>query len=370
MSLLILNGTVVNEGTSQEFDLLIEDGRIAQIGKDLQSLSAKQVIDASGKLVIPGMIDDQVHFREPGLVHKGGLFSESRAAVAGGITSFMDMPNVSPTTTTIERLEEKFALAAGKCAANYAFYMGAANDNLEEIKKLKRGFTCGIKIFMGASTGNMLVDDEEILNGIFKHAQTIVITHCEDTPLIKQNEEIYRQKYGEDIPLEFHPVIRSAEACYKSTEKAIRLAKTHGTRLHVLHLTTEKELELFQQGPIEDKQITLEVCVHHTYFSEEDYAERGAFIKCNPAIKKKSDRDALVKALNNDVIDILATDHAPHLREEKQGTYFKTAAGLPLVQYVLPCALEHVHEGRISIEKLSEPCRFGFICNIDSNIGA
>ena len=352
MSLLIINGRTVNEGAQLDQDIYIKNGRIEQIGPDLQSLDAKNVVDAQGKFVIPGMIDDQVHFREPGLTHKGGLNSESKAAVAGGITSFMDMPNVKPPTVTLQRLEEKFAFAAGKCAANYAFYMGATNDNIDELRRLKPGVTCGIKIFMGASTGNMLVDDDQVLEKIFADVQTIVITHCEDTPMINANEELYKEKFGEDIPLENHPLIRSAEACYKSTDKAVGLAKRFGTKLHVLHLTTANELAFFTAGPINDKQITVEVCAHHLFFSDQDYQQRGGFIKCNPAIKTEQDRQALVQAVAEGRIDIVATDHAPHTLAEKQGTYFKIAAGLPLVQYALVSVLEHVHDGHLSIEKL------------------
>lgn len=352
MSLLIINGRTVNEGVQQDQDIYIKNGRIEQLGSDLQSLDAKEVIDANGKWVLPGMIDDQVHFREPGLTHKGGLNTESKAAVAGGITSFMDMPNVKPPTVTLERLEEKFAHAAGKCAGNYAFYMGATNDNIDELRGLKAGITCGIKIFMGASTGNMLVDDEKVLEKIFADAQTIVITHCEDTPMINANEERYKEKFGEDVPMENHPIIRSAEACYKSTDKAVGLAKRFGTRLHVLHLTTARELEFFTAGDINDKQITVEVCAHHLYFNDQDYAQRGGFIKCNPAIKTEQDRAALVQAVADRKIDIIATDHAPHTLQEKSGTYFKVAAGLPLVQYALVSALELVHDQHLSIDAL------------------
>ena len=367
MSILILNGSVVNEGVISQQDILIENGRISQIGKDLQSKNAKQTIDASGKMIMPGMIDDQVHFREPGLSHKGGLTSESRAAVAGGITSFFDMPNVKPPTITLERLEEKFKFAEGKCAGNYAFYLGATNDNIDEIRKLTPGITCGIKIFMGASTGNLLVDDDEALEKIFADAQTVVVTHCEDTPTIKENEESFKQKYGEDIPLEEHPKIRSEHACYLSSDKATSLAKKHGTRLHVLHLTTEKELALFQSGEIDNKQITVEVCAHHLFFSENDYAQRGGFIKCNPAIKREQDRAALVKAVAERRIDIIATDHAPHTVQEKTGSYFKIAAGLPLVQYALVSMLEHVQDNKIPIEVMVDACthnvakRFGIL---------
>ena len=354
LSILIVNGLLVNEGQQSEQDILIEDGRISQIGADLQSKQASQVIDAAGKLVIPGMIDDQVHFREPGLNHKGELATESRAAVAGGITSFFDMPNVKPPTITLERLEEKFQYAAGKCAGNYAFYLGATNDNSDELCRLEKGVTCGIKIFMGASTGNLLVNDDNALESIFAGAQTVVVTHCEDSPTIYANEDEYKAKYGDDIPMYLHPEIRSAEACYMSSLKATNLAKKHGTQLHVLHLTTEKELEFFQAGEIDDKQITVEVCAHHLFFSQLDYEQRGGFIKCNPAIKRPEDRDALVQALAEKRIDVVATDHAPHTLNEKTGSYFKVAAGLPLVQYALVSLFEHVHDKKLTIERLVE----------------
>lgn len=352
MSILVVNGVMVNEGSVSEQDIYIENGRIKKIGQNLQSQTADEVIDAKGKYVIPGMIDDQVHFREPGLTHKGSLNTESRAAIAGGITSFFDMPNVKPPTITLQALEEKFQYAAGKCAGNYAFYLGATNDNADELSRLKPGVTCGIKIFMGASTGNMLVDNDETLEDIFEHAQTVVVTHCEDSPTIKSNEAAWQEKYGGDIPMEQHPYIRSEEACYLSSHKAVGLAKKYGTRLHVLHLTTARELEFFKAGDINSKQITVEACAHHLFFSEEDYQQRGAFIKCNPAIKKRTDRDALVQAVSEGQIDIVATDHAPHTLQEKTGTYLKTAAGLPLVQYALPSLLELVHDNKLTIEQL------------------
>ena len=367
MSILILNGSIVNEGEITQQDVFVENGRISQIGSDLQSKNASQVIDASGKMIMPGMIDDQVHFREPGLSHKGGLTSESRAALAGGITSFFDMPNVKPPTITLERLEEKFQFAKGKCAGNYAFYLGATNDNIDEIRKLTPGITCGIKIFMGASTGDLLVDDDSALDNIFADAQTVVVTHCEDTPTIKGNEVAFKEKYGEDIPLEQHPKIRSEEACYLSSTKAVGLAKKYGTRLHVLHLTTAKELALFEPGQIDNKQITVEVCAHHLFFSEKDYPQRKGFIKCNPAIKREEDRQALVNAVAERRIDIIATDHAPHTMQEKTGTYFKIAAGLPLVQYALVSMLEHVHDNKIPMEVMVDACthnvakRFGIV---------
>lgn len=351
-SLLIANARVVNEDRIQEQDVLIKDGRIDQVGADLGSHSADRVLDAEGRYLLPGMIDDQVHFREPGLTHKGEIATESAAAVAGGITSYFEMPNVNPLTINRAALEDKYQRAAAKSMANFAFYLGASNDNLEDIKSLDPAAACGIKVFMGASTGNMLVDNPEILEGIFANAPTIVVTHCEDTPMIQANEARYRQQYGEDVPMACHPLIRSAEACYQSSSLAVSLANRFGTRLHILHLTTEKELSLLQAGPLAQKQITAEACVHHLFFSEEDYERKGALIKCNPAIKKASDREALLNAVRDDLIDVVATDHAPHTWEEKQNSYFKAPAGLPLVQHALVSLLEHYHAGRLSLEQI------------------
>ncbi|RLT93234.1 dihydroorotase [Ketobacter sp.] len=351
-SLLITNANVVNEGTTRQLDVLVQDGRIAQVGADLSGLSADRLMDASGLHLLPGMIDDQVHFREPGLTHKGEIATESAAAVAGGITSYFEMPNVNPLTINRAALEDKYERASQKSLANYAFYLGASNDNLDEIKNLDPKAACGIKVFMGASTGNMLVDKPEILEGIFAHAPTIVVTHCEDTPMIKANEDKYREQYGEDVPMSCHPLIRSEEACYKSSSYAVSLAKRFGTRLHVLHLTTEKELALFEAGDLANKQITAEACVHHLFFSEEDYETKGSLIKCNPAVKKASDREALLNAVRDDLIDVVATDHAPHTWEEKQNSYFKAPAGLPLVQHALVSMLEHYHAGRFSLEHI------------------
>ncbi|MVF14640.1 dihydroorotase [Ketobacter sp. MCCC 1A13808] len=351
-SLLITNALVVNEGTLRELDVYIDDGRIAKLGADLSSQPADRVIDATGKHLLPGMIDDQVHFREPGLTHKGEIATESAAAVAGGITSYFEMPNANPLTINREALEDKYQRAAQKSLANFAFYLGASNDNLENIKSLDPKAACGIKVFMGASTGNMLVDKPEILEGIFQYAPTIVVTHCEDTPMIKANEDQYREQYGEDIPMSCHPLIRSQEACYKSSSFAVELAKRFDTRLHVLHLTTEKEMALFRAGPLAEKRITAEACVHHLFFSEEDYEAKGSLIKCNPAVKKASDRQAILDAINSDLIDVVATDHAPHTWDEKQGTYFKAPAGLPLVQHAVVSMLEHYHRGQFSLETI------------------
>jgi dihydroorotase len=350
--LLILNATMVNEGQIHETDILIRQGHIDHIGSGLKAGKADQVIDAAGKLLMPGMIDDQVHFREPGLTHKGDIATESLAAVAGGITSYMEMPNVNPPTLNAENLEAKYRLAAQKSLANHAFYLGASNDNLEDIKALDPQAACGVKIFMGASTGNMLVDNPEILEGIFAHSPVLIATHCEDTPTILANEARYKQEFGDKLSVEHHPLIRSEEACYKSSRLAIELAQRHGAKLHVLHLTTAKELSLFTKGDINKKQITVEACVHHLFFNEKDYAARGNLIKCNPAIKTAVDQQALIKAVNDDLIDIVATDHAPHTLEEKQRPYLQAPSGLPLVQYALLCMLEHYFDGRFSLEKI------------------
>ncbi|MEM1089373.1 MAG: dihydroorotase [Pseudomonadota bacterium] len=347
--LLIRNALLVNEGRRWESDILINKGRIEKLAAGIDS-AARREIDADGKLVLPGMIDDQVHFREPGLTHKGDIESESRAAVAGGITSFMEMPNTNPTTTSAERLAEKYALGKQKAWANYAFYMGATNDNIEEIKRLKLGQAAGVKIFMGASTGNMLVDNPATLEDIFRHAPGIVTTHCEDSPMIAANHAAALEKYGDDIPVTAHPEIRSEEACWKSSSFAVGLAKEHGTRLHVLHLTTARELELFAPGPVEDKQITVEACVHHLFFDQTSYPDKGNFIKCNPAIKRPEDRQALIKAVAEGRIDAIATDHAPHTLAEKEVPYPRAAAGLPLVQDVMCALLELVRRGELPLE--------------------
>ena len=348
--ILIKDVRMVNEGRSFSGDLLIDHGRIEKIGSGISAEGA-EVIDGAGKLLMPGMIDDQVHFREPGVTYKADMATESRAALAGGITSFMEMPNTNPQTVTLDALEAKFALAADRCWGNYAFYLGATNDNLGEIVRLAPDQTCGIKVFMGASTGNMLVDDPATLESLFREAPMLIATHCEDTPTILANEEVYREKYGDQIPMRFHPLIRSEEACWKSSSFAVELAKKQGTRLHVLHLTTARELALFTEGPGEDKQITAEACVHHLFFDESDYAEKGSFIKCNPAIKTRKDRDALRQALVDGKLDLIGTDHAPHTLDEKQQTsYFKTPAGLPLVQHAVPMVLELVNQGIMPLE--------------------
>lgn len=357
-STLIKNALIINEGKQFQGSVYIKDGIIEDIleGSIPPELTKQcTVIDAQGKILIPGVIDDQVHFRDPGLTHKGDLYSESRAAVAGGTTSFMDMPNVKPQTTTQELLEERYKLGAQKSLANYSFYMGGTNDNLDEILKTDPKKVCGIKIFMGSSTGNMLVDNEETLAAIFEKSPTLVATHCEDTPTIDENLQKYKEQYGDDIPMQYHPKIRSAEACYKSSSLAVRLAKKYNTRLHILHLSSAMEMDLFDnQLPADKKRITAEVCVHHLWFHERDYLTRKARIRWNPAIKNQEDRDALINAVNNDKIDVIATDHAPHTIEEKDGNYMQAAGGGPLVQHSLVAMLELARQGKISVEKVIE----------------
>jgi len=349
-ALLIKQARIVNEGRIAEADLRVRNGRIAEIGAGLAADERERVLDADGQYLLPGMIDDQVHFREPGLTHKGDMATESAAAAAGGITSFMEMPNVDPLTTNREALAAKYALAEGRVAGNYAFYLGATNDNIAELRAVTPAECCGIKCFMGASTGDMLVDNPQALELIFRDAPVLITTHCEDTPTIVANAKAAREKYGEDVPLSEHPAIRSAEACYKSSSLATGLARKHDARLHVLHLTTAKEMELFTPGPLANKRITAEVCVHHLFFDESRYADLGNRIKCNPAIKTAADREALLAAVAEERIDVIATDHAPHTIEEKTGTYFQTGAGLPLVQHALLTLLEHCHDHRLSLE--------------------
>ncbi|TDJ45066.1 MAG: dihydroorotase [Gammaproteobacteria bacterium] len=351
-TLIITNARVVNEGVVTEADVKVSGGRIEKIGAALSAGHGDTVLDAKGAWLMPGMIDDQVHFREPGLTAKGDMATESAAAVAGGITSFMEMPNVKPATTDIGALEDKYNRAAGRARANYAFYLGATNDNIDEIRAVRPGQAAGIKVFMGASTGAMLVDDEQVLEQIFADSPLLIATHCEDTPMITINEARARQQYGENVPMSEHPRIRSEEACYKSSSLAVELARRHDSRLHVLHLTTAKELDLFAAGPVAGKRITAEACVHHLFFDESDYARLGAKIKCNPAIKTAADREALLQAVADDRIDVIATDHAPHTAEEKASTYFQVPAGLPLVQHALLMLLEQVHSGRFAIEQV------------------
>jgi len=353
-SLLIVNANVVNEGQIVEADVLIRDGRIAAIGKHLSAPDV-EVLDAAGRHLLPGMIDDQVHFREPGMTHKADMATESRAALAGGITSFMDMPNTIPNALTSAILNEKKQLAAGRAAGNYAFYLGASNDNLEAIKALNPNDACGVKVFMGASTGNMLVDDPEILEQIFTHAPTLLAAHCEDTPTITENEESYRSIYGDSIPFSLHPTIRSEAACYKSSSMAMELAKRCGTRLHILHISTAKEAEMFSDIALKDKRITAEACVHFLHFADEDYASKGALIKCNPAIKTAEDRAGIIQALLDGRLDVIGTDHAPHTWEEKHNpSYFKAPSGLPLVQHALPLVLENYQDGIFTLEFIVE----------------
>ena len=354
VSILITNALTVNEGRSTHQDLLIRDGRIDAIGGDLSGRGADRVIDAHGRALFPGMIDDQVHFREPGLTHKGDIRSESRAAVAGGITSYMEMPNTSPPTTTIDLLEEKHRIARSTSFANYSFYLGGANDNIEAVKMLDPKQACGVKVFMGASTGNMLVDDPVALEQIFTHSPTLVATHCEDSPTIEENTRRFQAIHGEDIPIALHPAIRSEAACFRSTSLAVELARRCNTRLHVLHLSTAKELALLSSMPLETKRITAEVCVHHLLFSGTDYRDKGNLIKCNPAIKTEADRRELLAALQAGTIDVVGTDHAPHTLAEKQQSYIKAPSGLPLVQHALVCLLEHVHDQALSLEQVAE----------------
>ncbi|MDC8002218.1 dihydroorotase [Aequorivita todarodis] len=355
-SVLIKNANIVNEGEIFKGDVLVQDGRIAEISETISMKSADtKVIDADGSYLLPGMIDDQVHFREPGLTHKATIETESKAAVAGGITSFIEMPNTVPQATTIELLEEKFDIAAKTSWANYSFMFGGTNDNLDEILKVDPQKVAGLKLFLGSSTGNMLVDDPKILEEIFSKTKLLISAHCEDETTIKNNLENYKAEYGEDIPIELHPKIRSEEACYISSSNAIKLAQKTGARLHVFHLSTEKETHLFSnKKPLSEKKITAEVCIHHLWFSEEDYKTKGTKIKWNPAVKTEKDRDGLLKALLDDRIDVIATDHAPHTLEEKNNKYLNAPSGGPLVQHALVALLEMHHKGKISLEKIVE----------------
>jgi dihydroorotase len=353
-SILILNATIINENSQKISDIFVKDGRINQISNDLSHINADINIDATGKYIVPGMIDDQVHFREPGLTDKADIRSESLAAVIGGTTSFMDMPNNKPPIITNEGLDKKFEVAKNRSFANYSFYLGATNENIEEIKNtIKRA--CGIKVFMGASTGNMLVDDPKALEQIFIHAPKLIATHCESSPIIDKNFQIAKEKYGDNIPLEMHTQIRSRECCIESSSLAINLAKNFGSRLHVLHLTTRDELDFFSNNYVENKSITAEVCIHHMLYSEKDYARKKGFIKCNPSIKEEADRLALIDAVNNNVIDVIATDHAPHLISEKTADkYEDIPAGLPVIQHSFRALLEFYHNGIFSLEKIIE----------------
>ena len=349
--IVLKNCTIVNENNIFESDIGIKGQRIEKIASSITD-EAKETLDLAGKIVMPGVIDDQVHFREPGLTHKGEIATESRAALAGGITSYFEMPNVNPTTTTNELLDKKFEVAKNKSRANYSFYLGASNSNIEEIKKVDINKACGLKVFMGASTGDMLVDNEDTLEDIFQYSPVNIVTHCENTPRILELEKEFSAKYGNDVEPKHHPYIRDEESCYLSSSLAVGLAKKYDSNLHVLHLTTEKEMSLFDAGAIDDKKITAEVCVHHLFFSEKDYESKGNFIKCNPSIKKETDRQALISAVNNDLIDIIATDHAPHTLEEKEQHYLKAPAGLPLVQHMLPALLDFYKKDIFSLEMI------------------
>ncbi len=350
---LIKNARIVNEGKVFESDVLIENNLISKIESNLSQVNSDTVlIDAQGKFLIPGVIDDQVHFREPGLTKKGTIASESKAAIAGGITSFIEQPNTKPAAVTLELLEDKYAIAAQSSWANYAFNLGATNDNIDEIKKVDPTKIPGVKVFMGSSTGNMLVDEENALNKIFSESPVPVITHCEDEQTITFNFEQYKDRYGDDIPIEFHPDIRSREACLKSTTLAVNLAKKHNTRLHVFHISTAEEAELFSTEPLSKKRITAEACVHHLWFSAEDYNEMGTLIKWNPAVKESTDRTAIWKAVKEGKIDVIATDHAPHTLAEKQQVYTKAPSGGPLVQHALPAIMEFVRNDEFDIEQM------------------
>lgn len=355
MRYLLKNGMVINEGKTFSSDVLIVNDRIEKMAQNIHGTGTETEINCEGKYIVPGCIDDQVHFREPGLTHKGEIFTESRAAVAGGITSFMEMPNTVPNALTQELLEDKYVIASKKSITNYSFFMGASNDNLEEVLKTNDKNVCGVKIFMGSSTGNMLVDNELALNGLFSKVNMLIATHCEDESTIRENIELFKQKYDEDVPMSAHPLIRSEEACYLSSSRAVALAKKHGTRLHILHISTAKEVGLFDaHTPLSQKKITAEACVHHLWFSDKDYDEKGVFIKWNPAVKTARDREGIWQGVLANAIDVIATDHAPHTLEEKAGKYFQAPSGGPLVQHALIAMFEKAKEGKISKERVIE----------------
>lgn len=362
-SILIKNAQIVNRGAITAGDIYIKNGRIEKIGGTINQ-SADREIDATGKHVIPGIIDDQVHFREPGLTHKSDLYTEPRAAVAGGVTSYMEMPNTKPPAITQELLQDKYDIAAQKSLANYSFFMGASNDNLEQVLKTNPRNVCGIKAFMGSSTGNMLVDDPGTLDGLFSQVPMLIATHCEDETTVRRNLQLAKDKYGEDIPIAQHPVIRSVEGCLISSSFAVNLAKKYNTRLHILHISTQEELDLFDNSmPLKDKRITSEVCVHHLYFNASQYATLGTQIKCNPAIKGAEHQEALFPALLDNRLDIIATDHAPHTWDEKQGKYLSAPSGVPLIQHTLNVMLEFYQQGKISLERIVEKmCHAPAIC--------
>ena len=350
--ILIKNAKIVNEGQIIESDLLISNGRIEKIAKDITP-SNEEVIDAKGKYLLPGAIDDQVHFRDPGVTYKADIATESRAAVAGGITSFMEMPNTVPNALTQELLENKYQLGAEKAIANYSFYMGASNENIEEVLKTDKEKVCGVKVFMGSSTGNMLVDSESTLTNIFSKVDHLIATHCEDEATIRKNTASFREKYGDDMPIKYHPQIRNNEACFLSSSLAVRLAKKYGTRLNVLHLSSAEEMELFDNTiPLEQKKITAEVCIHHMWFTDKDYDEKGTLIKWNPAVKSQKDQDAIWKAIKDGRVDIIATDHAPHTAEEKDNNYWDAPSGGPLVQHAMPALFDFYHQGKITLEEI------------------
>jgi len=352
-TILLANGRIVNENEVFNGDILIENDRIKKISRTPITEKADEIIDLKGKLVLPGMIDDQVHFREPGVTYKAEIYTEAKAAVAGGITSFMEMPNTKPNTVTQDLLEDKYQLAAEKSLANYSFYMGATNDNLEEVLKTNPLNVCGVKVFMGSSTGNMLVDNEDTLSNLFKECKLLIASHCEDEETIRHNMEVFRNKYGEDLPMKYHPLIRSEEACYKSSSKAVELATKYGARLHVLHLSTAKETSLFRNDiPLKEKNVTAEACIHHMWFNDTDYDSKGTFIKWNPAVKTEQDRLGIIQAVNENRIDVIATDHAPHTLEEKNNSYFNAPSGGPLVQHALVALLEMVKKGEFTLEQV------------------
>lgn len=354
-TILIKNINIVNEGKIFKGNVLIDGKFISKISETDINTSVDKIIDGEGQYLFPGCIDDQVHFREPGLTHKGEIYTEAKAAVAGGVTSFMEMPNTVPNVFTQELLEDKYKRASEVSLANYSFFMGASNDNLEEVLKTNPKNVCGVKVFMGSSTGNMLVDKKETLEGLFSKCKMLIATHCEDEATIRHNMQVYKDKYGEDVPLECHPLIRNEEACYKSSSLAVELAKKYNARLHILHISTAKEVELFEnKTPLKEKRITAEACIHHLWFSDEDYKTKGNYIKWNPAVKKASDRDAILKAVLDNKIDVIATDHAPHTIEEKAQTYFKAPSGGPLVQHSLVAMIEMHKQGKITLEKIAE----------------
>ncbi len=357
MKILIKNANIVNEGKITWGDVLIEHEFIKTIAPSgqLTTSVADKIIDAGGKYLFPGCIEYQVHFREPGLTHKGEIYTEAKSAVAGGVTSYMEMPNTVPNTFTKELLEEKYSRAAAVSLANYSFYMGASNDNIEEVLNTDPIHVCGIKVFMGSSTGNMLVDNRNTLEMLFSKCKMLIATHCEDEATIKQNTQLYKEKYGDDVPVQCHPLIRSEEACFKSSSLAVELAKKYNTRLHILHISTAKELDLFDSTiPLKEKRITAEACIHHLWFNDSDYSEKGNFIKWNPAIKKDTDQQAVLKGVLDNRIDVIATDHAPHTKEEKLQPYIKAPSGGPLVQHSLNAMLELYHQKKISLEKIAE----------------